>query len=165
MHCSCATNIDGLKVKQLHNVMDFCFNLVHDIRTVFISTNYFSVEFPGLQIHDTCNIDDLTRKHLYHVITAATRDVTSSVAGRQQQPSFFSPTTVATTATKRRKSDSKLMQDLGLSHSAAAAAADTSPTLESLGPPLLGNNGILQKDAASIFKICSSASAVIQCTY
>ena len=29
---------------------------------------------PGLQLHDTCNAEDLTQRHLYHVISAARRD-------------------------------------------------------------------------------------------
>ena len=30
--------------------------------------------FVGLQIHDTCSQEDITRRHLYHIISVATRD-------------------------------------------------------------------------------------------
>ena len=30
--------------------------------------------FIGLQIHDTCSQEDITRRHLYHIISVATRD-------------------------------------------------------------------------------------------
>lgn len=79
--------------------------------------------FSGLQIHDTCNQDDLTRRHLYHVITA-TRDVrgqllsspTSDVAKKTmipQQQQF-----------PRRKKLRDLMQNL--------------QAAQEISPPLLG---------------------------
>ena len=39
----------------------------------------------GLQIHDTCSQDDITRRHLYHIISVATRDgLGASVRGSAQ---------------------------------------------------------------------------------
>ena len=32
---------------------------------IFFSSHFF----PGLQVHDTCNSEELTQKHLYHIIS------------------------------------------------------------------------------------------------
>ena len=32
---------------------------------IFFSSDFF----PGLQVHDTCNSEELTQKHLYHIIS------------------------------------------------------------------------------------------------
>ena len=39
-----------------------------------ISLNHISI--PGLQVHDTCNSEELTQKHLYHIIST-TREAAS----------------------------------------------------------------------------------------
>ena len=47
----------------------------------------------GLQIHDTCSQDDITRRHLYNIISVATRDgLGASVSGpaHNVQPSTAS---------------------------------------------------------------------------
>ena len=31
--------------------------------------NEYPPFFPGLQVHDTCNSEELTQKHLYHIIS------------------------------------------------------------------------------------------------
>ena len=41
--------------------------------------------FSGIQLHDTCNHEDLTQQHLYHVIST-TRDLTSVMAKSQRPP-------------------------------------------------------------------------------
>ncbi len=61
-----------------------------------------SSEHIGLQIHDSCSQDDLTRQHLYHVITVATRDgLGASVRGAAQslRPSAASSTLVGDNGT------------------------------------------------------------------
>ena len=56
----------------------------------------------GLQIHDTCSQDDITRRHLYHIISVATRDgLGASVRGAAHnvRPSATSSVLVGDTAT------------------------------------------------------------------
>ena len=79
----------------------------------------------GLQIHDTCNMADLTRRHLYHVITATRESVLEPLSG---------PPSIATTFSRKIKhlKDQKIMRDLGLERE------EGDPEDHSLGPPLLG---------------------------
>ena len=45
------------------------------LRKFYLYINYQILSFfSGLQIHDTCSQDDITRRHLYHIISVATRD-------------------------------------------------------------------------------------------
>ena len=83
------------------------------------------LSFAGLQIHDTCNMADLTRRHLYHVITATRESVLEPLSG---------PPSIATTFSRKIKhlKDQKIMRDLGLERE------EGDPEDHSLGPPLLG---------------------------
>ena len=65
----------------------YSLNVRHDL---YIFKPLFLFSFPGLQIHDTCNQADLTRRHLYHVITVATRDHFDDIGAPLSGP-FSSP--------------------------------------------------------------------------
>ena len=68
---------------------------------------------------------DLTRRHLYHVITATRESVLEPLSG---------PPSIATTFSRKIKhlKDQKIMRDLGLERE------EGDPEDHSLGPPLLG---------------------------
>ena len=93
----------------------------------------------GLQIHDTCSQDDITRRHLYHIISVATRDgLGASVRGPAHN---VRPSTASSALTGDRSAGSPWKA----SNSSNNGAKGWMELSRGWFPPLLGNLYVIDR--------------------